>query len=484
MMRLQNPKHYFRRLSDLEHEVCELSGVFAPLCDVDNLPPTQYLSSSTHAYKHHFQGIKNICASLGSHDKPKPRQLRVLLECCHIGQRILFNLERLHDSGFIYDRISVIVLDQRPSVARLWPIMLSMINKLIDGFSLAMESVASYPDSQRQALRDLTVLCEEFLSSVGLARPRIMRETSPLDVEEDCHIWCYAIQALNLALVLYTGTHLSAMEDMDTPKSWQETDTQMSSRDSDAHTLSFRIPRIWTGQTEAAAQTQYSCIAYMRRLKCLDKFLGENLVWVLHPNPESLFTHEDTLLLLSDSTTLGDIWGPMWEQEDTSSESLRITSYGIGTGSIVRSSQPVSIDLQENEVYSHWISDDELEDTEKQTDGFCGAELLMIGATPSMNINDDCELALKPELIYTRFKNLARTSQVDTRLDTLELDSIGKEVAASITLNPFSGMGISGSTKRTHGYKRIKGQTWKQALLESWDPSKENPLLHPKTLKA
>lgn len=102
-----------------------------------------------------------------------------LLECCHVGQRILYNLTRTKGIGFITDRISIIAEDsQRSSVVRMHSIKLESIRSIMSGLFEAAETVRSSPDF-RPGLDDLTEACDNMLGPRSLDVSD--KDTEPLD---------------------------------------------------------------------------------------------------------------------------------------------------------------------------------------------------------------------------------------------------------------------------------------------------------------
>lgn len=514
-LRLSNPTQYFEELEELEQAVFEQSGIAGYAAAVAD-PQPGYVSSTQAHHAHDdtatvkdqlddletvdhtdlidqskdesvtkdsmriparrvpilpcsppglqesTERLENLYLNLfyGSAEEPFIcRKLFHLLECRNVAQRILWNICRLQRAGYISDRISLVTMDKgRENVACLKSISMRQIEELIDAFTVSANaaSINETVDYQR-----LTSTSKEFLTSVDLSRQFEAQERKsigkPSGRDTDPFIWRCAIHTLDLAVLLYTGTHTASMRD----------------RYPNSPISSFRVPGSYI-ESEFLTSANYASIVCQRRLQCLDGLLDGVGVWVFHsdsgksPDPD---LNTPPLHLATESKTLADIWGPMWE-ERVEGETLRppqIRRYKIGNGSIVPWSPSEVVKLSNHEVYCHWISDSGKKDVGAALNTrFEGSEVLVIGATPDFKVNESCPRKDNPDGVITNLRHAHRITSLTTAVDTWLPDTKSQAVQGGIAHYAISNITI------TRSYKLKPGQTWKRALLEVWDPANED----------
>ena len=381
-----------------------------------------------------------------------------LLQCFYVVQRALYNIVRLVDSGFVEDRLSILVTDpNRNSVARLVPLHLNKIQELINAFSEAAFGVAK----GNMSFQTLTSVCKGFLSNLSISRSTKTGNTGQRSV--DTHIWRCAAHTLDLAVVIYAGAHTR-------PLHMEFKDVQ--------DVLPFHVPGPFVGDVfldmgEKGA-TPYSSIVFQRPLQCLNGLLNEK-VWVFHAtSDQAIWTslENEPLHLVTDARTLSDIWGPMWEVKSPDQSSIR--SYQLGNGSIVPWTTPSELTLLPREVYCHWISDFDRADMSESTYdsqssriSFSGTEQLLIGAVPKLRRDSSCSMSQEQRTRLTnRFHMGSRMAVMNATQETFLLESKTREVNAGISKILSLGIKVGGS------FKRQCGQPWVAALIEQWDPTK------------
>jgi hypothetical protein len=429
--RLLNPAQYFEQLEDLESAVFEqsaVSGYLAALTLTASVPTSAGFSNDVISFNAEGGQIQTPSAStsatqadaVGDYSNlniPSPRiallpsssmnarasasrieavyskarkdakdvvasRLYHLLECRNLAQRVLYNVVRLVESGYISDRISVLVLDsKRANVAKLVPISLEKIRDLITHFSTEANAASNNGDV---AYKVLTSACKGFLSSLGLSRKTNVGQSNRQNSGSYEFIWRCAIHTLDLAVVLYAGAHSKSLNE----------------RYLDGKVFSFNVPGPFLSDRSDAglerAGADYASIVFRRPLQCLNGLLDGNMVWVFHPSSAQSLQEElerTPLHLATDAKTLADIWGPMWKVSLTDSPAITasILRYQLGNGSIVPWKAPQNVTLFKDEVYCHWFSDFEKADLKDASVRWLkGIEPLVIGAAPVLQEKPNC----------------------------------------------------------------------------------------------
>ena len=405
--------------------------------------------------------LENLCLKL-SHgsfeERVIQRKLFHLLECRNVAQRILWNICRLQRAGYISDRISLITMDQsRDNVAFLKSISMRQIKALIEIFTISANAAS---ENETVDYQRLTLISQVFLTSVGLFRGFEAQERESIDkiVGRDIgpFIWRCAIHTLDFAVLLYTGAHTESIGERDfkSPISY------------------FHVPGSYINITSNyLVSANCASMVYRRRLQCLDGLLNGVGVWVFHqsssksPDP-NLDTHP--LHLATDSKTLADIWGPMWEEkiEGGPPMSPHILRYKIGNGSIVPWSPSDVVELSDGEVYCHWISD-EIDSEIASIRPLEGSETLVIGAMPDFEIDESCPLKSRLGVVIDKLRLADRVTFYSTAEDAWLPDTRSQAVQGGI-----AHFGILNGTI-TMSYKR-RTQPWKKAVLEAWDPANDS----------
>ena len=378
--------------------------------------------------------------------------LHHLLQCFLVVQRALYNIVRLVDSGYMEDRLSILVTDpKRNNVARLVPLHLGKVQELIITFSEAAFAAAK----GNMQFQTLTSVCKGFLSNLGISRSAKTKNSRQRSL--DAHIWRCAAHTLDLAVVLYSGAHTSPLH------------TEFKNAQD---VLPFHVPGPFVGSAfldmAEKGGASYSSVVFQRPLQCLNGLLDEK-VWVFHAtSDQAIWTslEDEPLHLVTDAKTLSDIWGPMWGVKP--SDQSTISSYQLGNGSIIPWTAPPDIVILPLEVYCHWISDFDRSDTpELSHASFSGTEQLLIGAVPKLRRDSSCSVSHEQRTRLTnRFHMGSRMTVMNATQDTFLLESKTREINAGISKVLSLGIKMSGS------FKRQCGQPWVAALIEQWDPAK------------
>ena len=417
--------------------------------------------------------------------------VRDILECRNLLARAIVNATLMQEARYSNGTFNLLVLDQsRASVARLIPFHLSALKALFEAFELVcrdyqvphkqLDRTLSQRSRREWSFKSLTCKCQKLLADIGL--PQSGR-INPIKA------WRWTSHILDFALLSYAGTHLEAFDEKFLLEKRQFFSIPGSSE-------SLESP---AGLDEV--QDDSTITLRRRRLQCLDEFLGHQAVWVFHLDDGKARAPDDSHLLLSTGPQcLADIWGPMWASSRLPKVG-KIHEYNIGNGVIVPwscdKSSPGSSASQprEDEKFCHWISsrnynieDIKAHQCELTSPFFDGTETLLIGAQDDSNphiestsvstcaatvatglqINPACKMSVDD---LVRIKNSLRKKmalrQPRTKNPRRYKDSHAVQIQGSA-------MGFV-SVSDTVTYKRRRGQSMKDALVERWRYGKWNP---------
>lgn len=304
--------------------------------------------------------------------------------------------------------------------------------------------------------------CLKILSDMGFSPHLLLNRTRTV-------IWECTLQCLDLAILSYAGAHIQRF-DLD------HMNTEVDS---------FVIPRRYEYHDQALKalypSSELNIITMRRRqFQCLDRFLKGADVWFFHQNFCNLGSQRLCL-----STTIGalsDVWGPAWKIV-RDSEPGRIQQIDIGSGTIVPWPVPSEQGSSKTkvcpgEIFCHWMSlkDWNIVDVEEhqihlKRSYFVESDTLLMGATPDpgLVLNEKCSPSNERLLgIKSRMNQQGALRHPNTVRARRYLDSHAVQVQASA-------MGLI-TASGTVTYKRQKGQTMKEALVERWRHGRRNPM--------
>jgi hypothetical protein len=470
--RISRPREYFRQLELLEESVYQHSAIFF-----------QHSSLSEWQFDMPFPEYEILeDADPGMFDIFRDARAEghlqeiegFWLHLCHL-RNVIFsvylNLMRLKIHGFCGNHISLIVIDpNRPDqVAKLLPLLHSDVRRLAIAFHHAAHACVDPNEEFRAELLGLSKECGDFLDLLGLSSwARSDYESQSEDFGSDSAIWLWysIVHTLDFAVLSYSGAHIEDFDEtyLGAPRDAFEIPGPFFIPDKDEKSQSEKPP------------SPGICLR-RRSLQCLDKFLHRK-VWVFHLEAEA--QNHDTLYLQTRIETFADVWGPLWKSIRKSKQD-EIHELNVGNGTILpwphNQLQGQPIITSKDEVYCHWISWREpLANRKLLQKGLVKRHLhmqdiLLIGASTNPDLelkpNDDCQRSL------VKIKQDLNNIDALKHLKTARRDRIKDSQTVQVSAG---GMGLTAGTSTT--YKRRSGQTWKDALVESWrdHPDFVNPV--------
>ena len=404
-----------------------------------------------------------------------------LLECRNIICAVCDNFARLSQARFCTTYISFLALEMDRFVARLVRLPNNELKLFDDLFSDALNTRYNYIleliDKLREDSEDAEVYLEMRSKERYLKEENhlthncwaFLKRTLDLEPTQNLYggeIWRGLIHMLDLAVLSYASAHLGDYP-VRIPYNHIVSPFRSISRD-----------LIYT-QLHGTGPLKLDCqirLSRKYRLRCLDPLLGQRPVWAFGTKSEA--PDISKLYLSTDIKTFADIWGPLW-RVDSQLEPPRINHYNVGGGTISRCPDPndmMAPQLRAREVYAHWETTAERIFTGSQIPPgddmstqlyFQEDDILLIGASRNnLRSNPDCRCDLTQitkRLLEFRCLRPVGTSKSGRVQDA---DTVQAHIGAT---------GVQVGYQRT--YKLRAAQTWKQALVESWEnsPERRNP---------
>jgi hypothetical protein len=380
-----------------------------------------------------------------------------LLECLEVLRRSYANVLRLQRAGFCGEYITVAAQDwMRPQVVRLSRVFVDSIHQLCCEFrrkSWGLTEVIDTKASFEERYKSVNEGCRSIISEMGLP---LQPPRGPLQQMAE---WQATVQAIDLAIVSYAGTHIR-------PFTWEV----KFQADKDQGYL--KLPIQFASYHPATKLPEVSQIFLRRRrLLCLDAFLGGREIWVFQRGDDM---SNQGLYLSTGLEELTDLWGPSWRLF-RNAEPDHIQSIEIGNGCIIpwstsRATDDVTVvpDTTGSEVYCHWVfsldwNSDEVERCQQDLDRkyFLESDTFLIGVPDGLRVNPDCNPS-REEMIWkkTRLEESEALHPPNTSYSRRYKDSHSIAFTANIP--------IAGSHAQSWTYKRQEGMLWKSALVERW----------------
>jgi hypothetical protein len=474
--RIINPKSYFEKLRTTEREIFEDSGISAYKTGISTgfADDDFFLIGSLEPAA--LQTAIVTWQALALIKRTGSGKLLRLLECYNLAVRMTRSLSKLQQTGYCTTQISLLIQDpDRPDVAKLVQVAIKEILDLDAAFEGLLDAVVSTVSGnligsanediidsivERQDSRmGVTMTCLQLLTSMCLSAHLLLNDEQPV-------IWECTVQSLELAILSYAGAHI------------QRFDVDLLEKDVEC----FPIPRrfIYNDPTlrEISARSIHESISIRRRrLQCLDNFLGEAEPWVFHQDFAS--RGNERLCLSTTIDALTDLWGPSWKIV-RDSEPGQIQQFDIGNGAIIP--WPADSERRQtvlhSEIFCHWISfkdwnTNEIETSKSSLERKCffDDDILLIGAANDFGLvlNPDCLpsierlFTIKTSLDQQGALRAPNTFRAQRYIDAHEVQVQG------------SALGLL-SASGTVIYKRRKGQTMKDALVERWRHNLRNPM--------
>jgi hypothetical protein len=377
--RILEPRKYYRSLQAVSREVFESSATYL---ESNGAPAkTPLVVSALASSSEQAQNISNRIEEKIRSSTPSDitAQSYTLLQCRNVMQRAIYNLNRLKSTERIFDRLSIIVADRdRPQIARMHSIMLHTIQKTTRFFVHACETAAGASDRDMDKdLTDLTHFCSGVLEGCGLLSKADATTLPPM------LIWRLTVHSIDVAVVVYTGSHVKKLTDQFLPDTRKE----------------FLIPGPFAPFANRYPSSNISVVP--RRLECLSGFLDDSEIWVFHPaSPNRASIPKGSLHLACRANVLADIWGPVSSVEEQPLEDNKPlkTCYRLGVGLIVPWKKPTDLTLQDNEVYCHWTETSELNPADRLPSELDESSIMVIGASANLQSNQQCSAVSSRDL--------------------------------------------------------------------------------------
>ncbi|KAH7346455.1 hypothetical protein BKA65DRAFT_502468, partial [Rhexocercosporidium sp. MPI-PUGE-AT-0058] len=423
--------------------------------------------------------ITAICRA--AKDTSAASHLNAIRMCRNIVLRTFLNLKLLQQANFCAGSFSAIILDnKRFNVAMLLPVentdfialLFELEYILRDSASLVLNSdgTSTPPrlDHQSTFLRTPMVqkYCQSLLqldfdnpfgSRLEDLRPSRTRVVNILRL---------LVITLDLAVASYAGAHCS-----------DHLSEIFSSIDGPYLLSPFKDCSDYGLGPIHMQRCQLACLGGFHHGRGVWAFSSE---WVSSRGPFYISTTIDGF---------SDIWGPLWKLKDQDNPD-KYSAYVVGGGSIVQwQHDPKKCpELMEEELFCHWISNEELEGDTSESDRsgpgggftsklFGGTERLLIGA-PSSTLavvsqelwspNPRCSASIREA--RTRLREAGRLCIIGASKPYHYNDSNQYQLQVG-----YSGVNASA----TRQYKRVPGQSLKEILVELWamEPEIRDPAL-------
>jgi serine/threonine protein kinase len=465
--RLIDPEGYFQDLRDLEKEVIINSGLELLI----KSKPSALKDPRAELSKPRADVPIEEAMLLNNMARGRSTTIwNVLFRCGEIMECCCSNIERLQKAGFCDKYITVIAEDiHRSTVAKLHKVSTKIIFELLENFR---EVQTRSPGIIVNLYRQIVLSCVEVLSRMGMSLSAkfeyIPESTFLFFTERDESMLATlqaTVEALDLLVISYSGTHIRKFNHS---QSYPYQDH-----------LFFALPGI-NSEDKEQMTTPVICLR-RRRLMCMDAFLGGHKVWVFQQGCD--VSRNEPLWLSTGIEELNDIWGPGWKLLHDKEHS-EIQSIEIGNGCILPWSGPLSEDnpsnfplIDDNEVYSHWISSKDWDDAVVQKGQqdldrkyFTEDSTFLIGASPyiGLAVNPSCKPS-KSDLVWkkTRLEEKNALRIPKTSYARRFKDSHSYQITANIP--------IAGSHTQALSYKRKEGLDRKSAFVERWRNNSGNP---------
>ena len=387
----------------------------------------------------------------------------ILLECLEVLRRSYANVLRLQRAGFCGEYITVAAQDwMRPQVVKLSRVFVDSIRQLCYDFRRtssmlvlrdASKEIIITKASFEERYKSVNEGCRSIISKMGLP---LKPPHGPLQQMAE---WQATVQAIDLAVVSYAGTHIRPF-----------TSKVMFQADKDQRYL--QLPVQFASYRPPINLPEVSQIFLRRRrLLCLDAFLGGREIWVFQRGDDM---SNQGMYLSTGLEELTDLWGPSWRLF-RNAEPDHIQSIEIGNGCIIPwstsgATDEVTVvpDTTGSEVYCHWVfsldwNSDEVERCQQDLDRkyFLESDTFLIGVPDGLRVNPDCNPS-REEMIWkkTRLEESEALHPPNTSYSRRYKDSHSIAFTANIP--------IAGSHAQSWTYKRQEGMLWKSALVERW----------------
>jgi hypothetical protein len=234
------------------------------------------------------------------------------------------NILRLQRAGYCGDYITVAAQDpSRRQVVTLSKVFANLIFELCRRFrrTFSRESLVNVniADGLEQVAfeeryESLNDGCKSILSEMGLQSHDL------LGSEHQMAGWRTTVQAIDLAIVSYVGTHIKPFA--------RALDLQ---NDQGQEYFQMPAPLLPYNSNTHALPKASQIFLRRRRLMCLDPFLGGREIWVFQQGDDM---SDQRMYLSAGVEELTDLWGPCWRLY-RGSEPEQIQSIEIGNGCLL-----------------------------------------------------------------------------------------------------------------------------------------------------
>lgn len=494
-----NPRQYQDRLAELLEDVTHSSSLFTLTEGESNVRSVQFAQFALDEFTTDFTFPSSPSPDIGFPPYSPPyhkRRMDVddihlstrldgpgLERCKTVLQQVCGNINRMKTCGFCTGFVNVLVMDfDRDDVVNLHPVDIKTIQELFD-LSCNFLKVEAKPivdiDHRRSELSGLSrkiIDCSENIGKLlGLKfspfRGGLYSSSNWISI-----VIAWA-NLMDLIVLLYCSAHLERFD-----KKFLQMDLEG---------LEIRF----------ATCTICKIVLKRRSLACLDKYLGNQKVWVLQelgslsPSVRSdrssdreYLRYEETHLSVSAYVEdLADIWGPLWPVKIEGLPS--VAAFQAGAGVLVPWPNNTTA-KKDGEIYYHWTED--LAELSARLTGFASPNIpekqrLLIGGDnletlaetklsiwdrPSQTKSEEPQVGLKikPSCCYNVRKITQKLKDAHClRMQGTERPRIYRD---SETLSGT--MGYIATLTGAITLKRSAGVTVKDNIVSTWMPDNSN----------
>lgn len=475
-----NPRQYQDRLAELLEDVTHSSSLFTLTEGESNVRSVQFAQFALDKFTTDFtfpsSPSPHIYFSPYSHDIHLSTRLVVpgLERCKTVLQQVCGNINRMRTCGFCTGFVNVLVMDfDRDDVVNLHRLDIESVQNFFD-LSCSFLKLEAKPivdiDHRRSELFGLSrkiVDCSENIGKLlGLKFSPFLEGNYPSDWISIVIAWA---NLMDLIVLLYCSAHLERFD-----KNFLQMDLEG---------LEIRF----------ATHNICKIVLKRRSLACLDKYLGNQKVWVLQEKgrlsrsmPSDHFIREDTHLSVSAYVEdLADIWGPL---RPVKIEGLpSVAAFQAGAGVLVPWPNNTTA-KKDGEIYYHWTED--LAELSARLTGFASPNIpekqrLLIGGDnletlaernlsirdrPSQTRSEEPQVRLNPSCCYNVRKITQKLKDAHClRMQGTERPRIYRD---SETLSGT--MGYIATLTGAITLKRSAGVTVKDNIVSTWMPDNSN----------
>lgn len=501
-----NPRRYQDRLAELLENVTHSSSLFTltegesnvrsvqfAQCVLDNFT-TDFTFPAPPSLDDDFPSSRSAYGDFSPYSPPFDKKwmvvddihlsirsvIRGLKKCKTVLQQVCGNINRMRTSGFCTGFVNVLVMDfYRPDVVNLHRLDIETVQEFLD-LSCSFLEVETKPivdmyqhgSEFSDRTRKMDDCLKKIRKALGWKFWPFGRPVQPVsNWISNLIAWANLI---DLIVLLYCSAHLERF---------------------DQKYLQMDLDGLGIGFKSFDARKIDEIVLKRRSLACLDKYLGNQKVWVLQGKgnlfrsaPLDHFNGEDTHLSVSAYVEdLADIWGPLWPVKIEGLAS--IAAFKAGAGFLVPWPNNTAAN-KDGEMYYHWTED--LAELPERLTGFASSNIhekqrLLIGGDNSDTLTErklstwdrpsqtkseepQVKLKIKPSCCYNVHKITQKLKDAHClRMQGTERPRVYRD---SETLSGTIGYIATFTGAIT--LKRSAGATVKDNIVSTWMPDNSN----------